>query len=277
MTESIDSIRERLRQVSKAAEGDIDIADTALLLASPEEPAVKLTPYYEHLAQIADDMTAAAKGVGHVRDRAAALSDVIFRHHGYRGDAETYDDPQNANLMRVIDRRMGLPVALGIILIHAARSQGWAISGINFPDHFVLRLTGDGEQAIIDPFYKAKRLTIDNLQGLLIQRQGPAAKLKASYMRSVSDRDVLLRLQNNIKSRALVDGDQERAMEILDTMVLLSPDDASLVSEMAVLEAESGNIRAALRRLHNFLDARPSHPQQDQVSMLVQNLKRRLN
>ena len=42
----------------------------------------------------------------------------------YRGDEETYDDLDNANLMRVIERRKGLPVALGILYLYAARSQG---------------------------------------------------------------------------------------------------------------------------------------------------------
>src|SRR3546814_8592275 len=42
---------------------------------------------------------------------------------GYHGDTESYDDPQNADLVRVIDRRMGLPVSLGVLYIHAARAQ----------------------------------------------------------------------------------------------------------------------------------------------------------
>ena len=54
--------------------------------------------------------------------------------------ASTYDDPQNADLMAVIDRRRGLPVALGILYIHAARAAGLEASGLNTPDHFLLQL-----------------------------------------------------------------------------------------------------------------------------------------
>jgi len=55
----------------------------------------------------------------------AALTQVMAEEHGYGGDRQHYDDLQNANLIRVIDRRRGLPVALGILYLHAARAQGW--------------------------------------------------------------------------------------------------------------------------------------------------------
>ncbi len=38
-----------------------------------------------------------------------------FAEHRYHGDTLTCHDLQNANPMRVIDRRKGLPVALGIL------------------------------------------------------------------------------------------------------------------------------------------------------------------
>ena len=53
----------------------------------------------------------------------AALTGLLVGRHGFRGDNETYDDPRNANLMHVIDRRRGLPVALGILGISGR--QAW--------------------------------------------------------------------------------------------------------------------------------------------------------
>ena len=45
------------------------------------------------------------------------LAEVIARSYGYRGDSDTYDDLQNADLVRVIERRKGLPVALSILYL----------------------------------------------------------------------------------------------------------------------------------------------------------------
>jgi regulator of sirC expression with transglutaminase-like and TPR domain len=80
-------------------------------------------------------------------DRVAALTQVMAEEHGYNGDRQHYDDLQNANLIRVIDRRRGLPVALGILYLHAARAQGWRAAGINFPGHFLIAVEHDGERA----------------------------------------------------------------------------------------------------------------------------------
>ena len=66
--------------------------------------------------------------------------EVLFRIHGYAGDTETYDDIQTL-ISCVIDRRKGLPVALGILLIHMARAQGWSITGLVPTGHFHPRLT----------------------------------------------------------------------------------------------------------------------------------------
>ena len=82
--------------------------------------------------------------------------------------------------MRVIDRRKGLPVALGILLIHMARAQV-----VHYRTEFSWPLPLEAhacrEQAIIDPFRKAKRLTAENLIGLVTQVQGPSAKMHAKY------------------------------------------------------------------------------------------------
>ncbi|GIS90736.1 MAG: hypothetical protein CM1200mP20_07770 [Pseudomonadota bacterium] len=61
--------------------------------------------------------------------------------------------------MSVIDRRRGIPVSLGIICIHVARSQGWETDGINFPSHFLIGLRVAGERSLVDPFNKVQILT----------------------------------------------------------------------------------------------------------------------
>ncbi|MDA0240470.1 MAG: transglutaminase-like domain-containing protein, partial [Proteobacteria bacterium] len=205
------------------------------------------------LNSISKDMKAASRGVSKIRDRVAALRDVVVRYHGYRGDADTYDDMQNANLMRVIDRRKGIPVALGILIIHAARSRRWQIAGLNFPGHFLLRLSLNGETAVIDPFDQCHRLTMEDLKDLVEQMHGDSVPMHRDFVRSVGNRDILIRLQNNIKLRALSENNNNRAIELLETMTAIAPGDASLWHERAVLEAGRGNVQSAVRTLENFL------------------------
>ena len=267
----------RLKDLVRDYGDKIEIARVALLLAQVEYPGEPIDPFLSHLEELTNDLHTAGKGVNHIHDVTSVLSDVLFRFHGYVGDAETYDDIQNANLMRVIDRRKGLPVALGILLIHMARAQGWTISGLNFPGHFLLRITHKGEQVIIDPFRKGRQLKLDNLSRLLVQIEKTDTKIQPQHLKSVGDREILLRLQNNIKTRLLETGDIEHALAILETMSVISPDNAGVISELAFLESRSGYLKQAERRLKLFVDLYRGHPDESEILTLLKNLKRHLN
>jgi len=230
-------IRERLAAFGAMPDDKLSIGEAALWLAKRDLPTADVKPYIEHLHLLAHATAAAGHGAGRLRGRVACLRDAIFRTCGYAGDSESYDDLRNANLMHVIDRRKGLPVALGILVIHAARQRGWDVCGLNFPGHFLLRFSLAGEHIIVDPFARLRRLAAEELRTLLTRVHGRAVPLRAEYVRGVSDRDVLLRLQNNIKSRALAAGDMMRAFDILDSMVLIAPGNAGLSDELATLRA----------------------------------------
>jgi regulator of sirC expression with transglutaminase-like and TPR domain len=108
-----------LENVGTLPDDAIDLAGTALALAALDHPDVEFARYREHLALL-------AREVGLRRAAPAeALREVLIDAFGYRGDRDSYDDLDNANLIRVIDRRRGLPVALSILWLHAARAQGW--------------------------------------------------------------------------------------------------------------------------------------------------------
>src|SRR6184192_3802488 len=132
-----------LRELGAAGSPVLPIGDAALALASFERPRVGLSRYRQHLTALARDVGRHPGATGELAARAHALNEIILLKYGYSGDELTYDDLQNANLMRVVDRRTGLPVALGILYLHAARAQGWDAVGLGFPGHFLIRLAAE--------------------------------------------------------------------------------------------------------------------------------------
>ncbi|MEE2760016.1 MAG: transglutaminase-like domain-containing protein [Pseudomonadota bacterium] len=247
-------ILEQLKRAGRAAGDSFDIGETALCLAALDISDADFGYYRDHLHTLAADLRLAARGVKSLRDRLRSLRDVLYRFHSYAGDRETYDDPKNANLMHVIDRRKGLPVALGVLVIHCARSRAWAVSGVNFPGHFLLRFTFEGESVLVDPFEKLQRWDIDDLVASLARFSRGEPKPKVEHIRSVQDRDVLLRLQNNIKTRALSTKDIDRAIDVLETMRLIAPGQFELIQELTMLELEDDRVLAATGRLEAYLE-----------------------
>ncbi len=252
----------------------IDIGETALLLASLDRPQVPLERYRDHLAEIAAQMNEAASGGG---DEPAQLRRVLIDGQRYAGDTLTYDDVQNANLMRVIDRRRGLPVSLGILFIHAAEAAGWNMVGLTFPYYFLVRLEDGERRVVLDPFKGGEVVEIDGMREILRRMSGGRMELKPELYRAASKREVLMRLQNNIKTRALQARDVARAAQILRRMVLFAPGYASLWRELSVVQASCGNLMEAIGAAESYLERATNDAQRRDAASLLQGHKGRLN
>ena len=272
-------IEASLRGIGNGPDHGFDIAGGALALAALETPGAELTSYRSHLDGLARDVggAATANQASSVRACAACLAQVVFGQYGYRGDDLTYDDLQNANFMRVIDRRKGLPVALGIVYLHAARAQGWTAYGLNFPGHFLIALEASGERAILDPFHEGRSRTSPELRELLKAVAGQDAELDTSMYAPVADRAVLLRLQSNVKLRLLQMQDVERAVAIVESMLLIAPGLGLLWYEAGMLHGRLGNIVAATRALESCLGVEKDAARRQEATALLQELRRRMN
>lgn len=274
------TVRRILRDAGRQADEDIDIGAAALALASLRRPATPLAPYQRHLDKLTEDVAAYVAGTKDAPSlalRHEALVQVIHRRHGYGGTEESFDDVEAANLMRVIDRRAGLPVALGILYLHVAAKLGWPASGIDFPGRFVLRLeTGEG-RIIFDAFEGGREVSAPELRHLLKQMVGPDAELAPAHYREAGPRAVLLRLQNNIKARHLDANQIGKAIKILETMVLFAPDNASCWRERGVLLARQGDIAEAVVCLEECLRLGGSEQDRYATSALLQELRPRLD
>jgi regulator of sirC expression with transglutaminase-like and TPR domain len=270
------AILEQLRAFGGVADADLPLAETALLLAAVDHPEVDLTPYRAHLRALAEAAARTARATDGVERQAAALAEVIAGSFGYRGDAETYNDARNANLIDVIDRRKGLPVALGILYLHACRAYGGKASGLGFPSHFLIRLDARGQRAILDPFHRGRMLDAAGLRRLLKELHGQEAEMAPDHYAEIGNRDILIRLQNNLKLRAIAAGNLMRAADLLETMTLFAPERSELSWELAVIESRIGQVERAIATLERFLANRPAADGRAELEELLSRLRSRL-
>jgi len=265
-----------LRTIGEAGEGPFDIAEAALMLAALDHAGRPLDSYRAHLTEMADRARDAIKLLAHVEDAAHAISTLLVGIYGYDGDRTSYNDPQNADLMAVIDRRRGLPVALGILYIHAARAAGLTAQGVNSPGHFLLRITYQGEEMLIDPFNGGVAIDQERLGGP--PRMGAATPDDPRITEPVSDAEVLLRLQNNMKLRALNNGERQRALEVAKRMALVAPRRPELWIDLARLNEAVGSLGAASKSYEACLAlARTGTDLHNEAALGLYALKRKLN
>lgn len=274
-----------LRSIGATPQASFDLAEAALACAALDRPGLDLAHYRQHLARLRLDLQQLAKlkeTPGHddelvLATRVDMLRDVLAARHGYRGDESTYDDLQNADLTRVIDRRRGLPVALAILYIHTARGLGWQIEGINFPGHFLIRLRVGAQAVLLDPFDQGATRSIVDLREKLKALVGEKAELKLEHSAAVGDRDILLRLQNNIKLRLVQEGDLDRAAAVLERMLWIAPEQAALWRESGLVYHRLGHLTRAKAALQHFLTLDASLAQRHQAARLLQDIDRLLN
>jgi regulator of sirC expression with transglutaminase-like and TPR domain len=109
--------------------------------------------------------------------------EVLGGRHGFRGDAERYDDPENSMLDVVLERRLGLPILLSVVYVEAARRASVALSGIGLGGHFVVGHLGAEPPVLVDPF----------AGGAPIEAEQPA-----ELVRPWSTHEIALRMLNNL-------------------------------------------------------------------------------
>jgi regulator of sirC expression with transglutaminase-like and TPR domain len=276
MQDAVDEATDYLRRLGEAGSGPHDIATAALMFAVLDHPAVARAPYAAHLSEIADRAREDTKMVTSVDQGARLLAATMTTHFGYEGDRITYDDPQNADLMAVIDRRRGLPVALGILYIHAARAAGFAAQGLQSPGHFLLSILHKGREALVDPFNGGAAIGRESLGAP--PRMGAPSFGAGPVAEPVSDIDVLLRLQNNVKLRANEAGDYPRALQVAERMVLIGPKRPELWLDLARLYEPGGALGSARKAYETCLGlTRPGQALHNEAALGLNSLKRKLN
>ncbi|MAJ93410.1 MAG: hypothetical protein CBC23_003525 [Rhodospirillaceae bacterium TMED63] len=263
-----------LRDIGARDDAAIDLAEGALALAALDRPGIAPDRYQDHIEKLADDVgDALAAG----KDLPEALTAVVLQAHGYSGDTLTYDDIQNANLMRVIDRKKGLPVALGILFLQAARAHGYAADGLNFPGHFMIRIVDGCDRIIVDPFNDGIERSAADLRELLKVTAGLDAELTPEHYQAVGNRDILIRLQNNIKARHERAGRPEDALRVIDGMLLFAPQSLFLWREAGIVHARLGNLGAAIEAFETIVDHADTDAARHDAASIVQKLRARLN
>lgn len=165
---------------------------------------------------------------------------------GFAGNRASYDSVDNSRLDWLLEQRRGIPISLGVLLIHVARSLGLTAVGINFPGHFLVRV---GSQ-LVDPFRMIETSERECLADLG-DGNHPAALVDA--FREASPITVLVRMLSNLKYQFARRGEWHRSLDMVDLQLAVDPDNAHLLIERGEMWWRLGAIGSAREALQRAI------------------------
>jgi regulator of sirC expression with transglutaminase-like and TPR domain len=161
---------------------DPPVEELALALAAElREPDWNAT--LEQLDELGRQLAAIVEAGGGPEMEAWACAEVLGARHGLSGDRDDYDNPDNSMLDLVLARRRGLPIALSVVYVAAARRAGIPLAGVGLPGHFVVAHFGATPPLVLDPFGGGTRVEV---------------RAPARLVRPWSPHETALRMLNNL-------------------------------------------------------------------------------
>lgn len=271
-------LAERLAAWGKLSDDSLPVAQILLAVGALERNIADITAYEAHIVEMQDALTlyVAQEKPDTLNARLVCLHHIIRDKFGYSADDTGYDDPDNINMLQVIERRRGIPVALGVLYITLAHHQGWSIAGLNFPGHFLLRLEEGAQRLIFDPFHGSGDLQAPQLRQLLKTVLGPKAELSHSYYDAVTIRLVALRFCNNRKTRLIENENYEAAMRLISLEMAFAPDEPRLLFDAGMVCTRLQHIQQAMAYLERFIAVSPDTKTVAEARDVLRGLQRML-
>lgn len=264
---------DELERLGLIDDEEIALDQAALSLALLDHPDAQPGAYQDLLDAIGTRLEMLGRDAETAEERSIVLAGVLAAEFGFGGDSETYDDPANADLISVLERRKGLPVSLAILWVAMARRLGWSADVLDVPGHVLVLIGAQAAPMIVDPFAGGARVGAERLAALSAMFAGSGRAV--THVSAMSNRAVLVRLLQNQASRAEKAGQGRRALELYVRMTIMAPDFPHAWWERARLELIDGEVAAARsslgamleitrdpelrRRVTSTLDALPAH------------------
>jgi regulator of sirC expression with transglutaminase-like and TPR domain len=274
---------ELFEEILSEKEEKIDLARACLLIAQDAYPGLDVDRYLGDIERMAIRLRARIPQSGGAEERVVALNQYLYEDLGYWGNTKDSYDPRNSSLNQVLERRTGIPITLGIVYMELGRRVGLPLEGVSFPGHFLVRLRLRGGTLVLDPFTGGAPQSEDELRKRLervVPGRVPGGVAVAElpldqFLEPASTRQILARVLRNLKGIYREAGKPERVLQVLNRMLLVSPESNGERRDRGYLYQKLECWRPALKDLSDYLEREPDAPDIDDVRASLLDLSAR--
>ncbi|MBA3302330.1 MAG: hypothetical protein H0U26_00490 [Acidimicrobiia bacterium] len=206
----------RFRDLVQGPESALPLDEACLLIATFAHPGIDMGAQLTRL----DDL---AEGVG--TPTLDTLRRHLFGELGFVGDLQDYDDPRNSYLDDVLDRRVGIPITLSVVLMEVGRRVGVPLDGVSMPGHFLVQDKVDRE-VFVDPFARGVELDRRGAEARFHSVHGPGAVFDPGFLVPVGRRSIVARVLANLERAAVLRSERDLLAWVLRLRAVLPGADA---------------------------------------------------
>jgi regulator of sirC expression with transglutaminase-like and TPR domain len=245
-----------LADLAQRPDALIDLGLGALTISALFQPGLDRERHIRRLDDLGGVAGERVPAGAPLAERIAAFHRFLFVDEGFAGDLEDYEDPRNSFLDRVMERRLGLPIALSVLYLEVARRIALPAVGIGFPGHFIVKAGMGTAARLVDPFAAGALLDTEELDRRLAALYGEGSLTLAAHpalLRPATHREILVRMLRNLKSVYLQRDRIHDALTAVSAILTLAPNLPEDLRDRGLIYRELGYAPAALDDLRRFV------------------------
>lgn len=220
----VDSVYEQLKKWVSSE--DHDLLEGALIIARYRYAELDVDRIRQKIHALRQDIWLELNDGLTAFEKVRIMNHVLFEVHGFKGNKKNYHAPQNSFLNEVIDKRKGNPLSLAILYQILAEQLSLPIRGVNLPNHFILAYMegsifdeNDSILFYINAFSSGDILTENEIDQFLDKLK---LERKPSFYKPCSNKEMVLRLINNLAHSYAMTNDEDRATDMSRFRALFS-------------------------------------------------------
>ncbi|MFN0108883.1 MAG: SirB1 family protein [Blastocatellia bacterium] len=278
--------RAQFTELVSRDESRLELDRAALLIAAEEYPRLDVEEYLSLMDELGEQARARDDAFADPLTRIMRLSHLLFDEFEFRGNAGNYYDARNSFLSDVLDRRIGIPITLSVVMIEVARRIGLRLFGVGMPGHFLVKyadnlpsnLPGnlDDEQEIFaDPFHGGRIVDEDRCRRMIEQMYEGRMPFHPSFLHAVTKKQILTRMLQNLKGVYAQAKDHFKVLGVTERALLITPDSTTEIRDRGLACFALNRFVEARADLERYLHLEPTATDVARIKELLTRLRQR--
>jgi regulator of sirC expression with transglutaminase-like and TPR domain len=265
-------------QVQSGIEDErIDLLRAALAFSRIEYPQLDPEPYVHQVEQFARRVSERIDDPDEPAVCIAAMNQVLFQEEMFRGNTVDYYSPRNSFMNDVLDRRLGIPITMSLLYLEVARRAGFPLFGVGMPGHFLLKhYDVSGRSILIDAFNCGAIVSEEDCRKKVKSIYSGQITLQPEFLLTVTRRQMLTRMLNNLRTIYLSQRDFRRAVRVVDLILVIYPRSPEDVKQRAALRYNLNDFSGALADFEEYVKMAPEASDAEEIGQTALSLRRQM-